>query len=175
MLCKKKNMISEIEFNKQLLELRPQLRTFASMLSFSEEDAEDLTQETIIRAILHKDKFIEDNSIRAWLFTIMKNIFINIYRRDKNYRELIQRAIDEGDLRFWNQYVVNNTESDLFASELWEEIHKLDDKFSIPFVFFIKGYKYKEIADIIQVPIGTVKSRIFYARKLLCNQLSGIK
>lgn len=168
-------MLSDKEFNKHLLELRPKLRTFASILSLTEEDAEDLTQDTITKAIIHKEKFIDDKSIRAWLFTIMKNIFINSYRRNKNYRELLQNTNDNSEFRFWNQYIVNNADSDLYASELWNEIYKLDNKFSIPFIFFVKGYKYREIADFMQMPIGTVKSRIYYARKLLSEQLSELQ
>jgi RNA polymerase sigma factor (sigma-70 family) len=168
-------MISDKEFNKHLLELRPKLRVFASMLSLTEEDAEDLTQDTITKAIIHKDKFTDDKSIRAWLFTIMKNIFINSYRRNKTYRELLQKTGENSELRFWNQYIANNADSNLYASELWNEIYKLDNKFSIPFIFFVKGYKYREIADFMQMPIGTVKSRIYYARKLLSEQLSELQ
>jgi RNA polymerase sigma-70 factor (ECF subfamily) len=135
------------------------------------DDAQDLVQETMLKALRYKSKFSEGTNFSAWMHTIMKNTFINNYRRKK------KRLVVTDDTE--NQFYLNNAKytSD-FSSEqlaLYKEICKtvenLDNKYKTPFQMHFDGYKYHEIADRLELPVGTVKSRIFTARTLLCNKL----
>jgi RNA polymerase sigma-70 factor (ECF subfamily) len=101
----------------------------------------------------------------------MKNIFINSYRRNGNYREVIRKACNSGEYYYWSNDIVEDTDSSLYISELWNIVEKLEEKFRFPFICFLNGYKYKEIAELMSLPIGTIKSRIFYARKFLSEEL----
>lgn len=164
-------MIPDFEFNQQLLDMQQNLKIFASMLSYTEEDAEDLTQDTIIKAISNKEKFRDKQNIRAWVFTIMKNLFINSYRRNGNYRKIILKASESDNMVSWDKCKIEDTDSCVHIGELWDAVERLDNKYRFPFVYHIKGYKYREISELMNLPIGTIKSRIYYARKSLTEDL----
>ena len=159
--------MSEIEFNEKLNELTHVLRSFAMNLTKNHENANDLYQETAFRSLTNRDKFRPGTNFKAWMFTIMKNIFIN------NYRKRVKAAtvFDSTDnLYFINSgsVVINNdAESDILIAELEKMIAALDDSIRLPFLMHFEGYKYQEIADKFELPLGTVKSRIFFARKEL--------
>ena len=163
----KMNLMSAIEFNEKLNELTRVLRSFAMNLTKNHENANDLYQETAFRALTNRDKFRPGTNFKAWMFTIMKNIFIN------NYRKRVKAAtvFDSTDnLYFINSgsVVINNdAESDILIAELEKMIASLDDSIRLPFLMHFEGYKYQEIADKFELPLGTVKSRIFFARKEL--------
>lgn len=159
--------MSEKEFNEKLNDLTHVLRSFAMNLTKNHENANDLYQETAFRALTNRDKFRPGTNFKAWMFTIMKNIFIN------NYRKRVKAAtvFDSTDnLYFINSgsVVINNdAESDILIAELEKMIASLDDSIRLPFLMHFEGYKYQEIADEFDLPLGTVKSRIFFARKEL--------
>jgi RNA polymerase sigma-70 factor (ECF subfamily) len=147
------------------------LHSFAFNLTKNSEDAKDLYQETAYRAMTNMDKFRPGTNLKAWLFTIMKNIFINNYRK-KNKANTIVDSTD-------NLYYINSTvsaidnraESSIMMKELVRLIEKLDDSIRVPFLMHYQGYKYQEIADYLDLPLGTVKSRIFFARKELKDRI----
>jgi len=147
--------------------ITPSLNTFALNLTKNKEDACDLYQETAFRAIQNKDKFRLGTNFKAWLFTIMKNIFIN------NYRKKIKRntIIDSTDNMFYinsgSSIIANGAESKIMMDELNKMVESLDNNIRKPFRMHFDGYKYQEISDELQLPLGTVKSRIFFARKTL--------
>ena len=159
--------MTTIEFNTQLMKLENQLSYFALSLTNDDEDAKDLVQDTLLKAITNKDKYRDDTNLKAWTYTIMKNTFINNYRRKAKTNTMLDNT---EDLYFINSSV-NNTE--LFAdshqqtSEIVSSIKKLDIGQRKPFEMHIAGFKYKEIADHMNISIGTVKSRIFFTRKKL--------
>ena len=159
--------MSAIEFNDKLNDLAHVLRSFAMNLTKNRENANDLYQETAFRALTNRDKFRPGTNFKAWMFTIMKNIFIN------NYRKRVKAAtvFDSTDnLYFINSGSVvigNDAESNILIAELKRMIASLDDSIRIPFEMHFEGYKYQEIADEFELPLGTVKSRIFFARKEL--------
>ena len=163
--------MTAIEFNYQLISMRSYLEFFAKKLTSNHEDAQDLVQETMLKALTFRDKFVHETNFKAWLFTIMKNIFINNYRRSAKARTII----DTSD----NLYYLNNTmnefpvtpESEYSEQEINNVVAKLDDDQRIPFEMHTQGYKYKEIAEKLDISIGTVKSRIFFGRKKLMNSL----
>lgn len=164
--------MTSLEFNRHVSEHTGTLKAFAINLTRDMEEAKDLVQETLYRAISSKDKFTEGTNLKAWMYTIMKNIFINNYRRNKKRKTFI----DTTDNTYFidnsrNSVVFNNGESTLFINELNTAINNLQNDYKIPFVMHFRGYKYHEIAVQLDIPIGTVKSRIFLARKELKSRI----
>ncbi len=163
--------MTAIEFNHKLLSLRANLKYFAFTLTSNPEDANDLLQDTCLKAIVHKDKFDPETNMKAWVYTIMKNTFINKYRKDMKINKVIDNT---NDLYYLNH--AGNTgavlpDSNFHNIELERALDKLIDKHRIPFQMHFQGYKYKEIAETLNLSIGTVKSRIFFSRKKLMEKL----
>ena len=158
--------MSSVEFQEKLNQLSSVLNTFAYNLTKNVEDAKDLFQETAFRALSNRDKFRPGTNFKAWLFTIMKNIFINNYRK-KMKSNTIQDSTDNMYYINAGGMVSNHAESNIMMAELQRMIDSLDETLRIPFVLHYEGHKYQEIADSLELPLGTVKSRIFFARKEL--------
>ncbi len=159
------------EFNDKLLELQEKLRYFALSLTANEEDANDLLQETTLKALTYRKQFVSNTNFKAWVFTIMKNTFINNYRRTQKTRNTFDSAEDAYRAAYKGNYASETPESVQAVNEMNQSIARLDDEFRIPFTMHTSGYKYKEIADELNLPIGTVKSRIFFTRKKLQGML----
>ena len=167
----KHKYMANIEFNKMILGNADYLKPFAITLTRDTEAAKDLIQETMYRALANKDKYNVGTNIKAWLYTIMRNIFINDYRR-KAKQGTIFDSTPNDFLLDSNQFsIVNKAESELRLKDIRMAIHKLPDIFKEPFVLYFEGYKYHEIAHILSEPLGTIKSRIHFARKLLKEQI----
>lgn len=164
--------MTTIEFNNSLTSLQTNLEAFARQLTGNEDDAKDLTQETYLKALIYKERYVNHNNFRAWVYTIMKNIFINNYRRNKKVKTIIDEGKDLYSLSISNSNTDTDPESILSSIELERGIKMLDKDFRRAFDMYNEGYKYKEIADYLHLTIGTVKSRIFYSRKKLMSQLS---
>lgn len=162
--------MSSVEFQDRLNQLSSVLNTFAYNLTKNVEDAKDLFQETAFRALSNRDKFRPGTNFKAWLFTIMKNIFINNYRK-KMKSNTIQDSTDNMFYINTGGMVSNQAESNIMMGELQRMIDNLDDTLRIPFVMHYEGHKYQEIADALELPLGTVKSRIFFARKELKDMI----
>jgi RNA polymerase sigma-70 factor (ECF subfamily) len=159
------------DFVQKILGEKINLKNFALSLTRNTEEANDLVQETYYKALRYREKFLESTNLKAWLFTIMKNTFINNYRRNTKTREIFSEAEDLTLLRTFKRSSVETIESSIHAREIMKEIENLDDLYRIPFVMFYNGYKYEEIAEKLSIPLGTVKSRIFLARKILMEKL----
>jgi RNA polymerase sigma-70 factor (ECF subfamily) len=140
---------------------------FAYKLTKSKDEAKDLYQETAYRALRNKGKFQENTNLKAWLCTIMRNIFINNYRRNKKKNTMLDATDNQFFLNTAGPTVVNNANSSLIMKEIQDVIDRLDVGISEPFMLHYYGYKYHEIAEQLELPLGTVKSRIFFARKEL--------
>ncbi|NND05101.1 MAG: RNA polymerase sigma factor [Saprospiraceae bacterium] len=163
--------MSTIEFKDHLNQLSTVLNTFAYNLTKNSEDAKDLFQETALRAIKNKDKFRPGTNLKAWLFTIMKNIFINNYRK-KSKSKVVNDSTE--NLYYLNSTaadIENKADSNIMMKELLAMVDELEDTLRAPFLMHYQGYKYQEIADQLGLPLGTVKSRIFFARKSLKEQI----
>ncbi|OFY59838.1 MAG: RNA polymerase subunit sigma [Bacteroidetes bacterium RBG_13_46_8] len=163
--------MTAIEFNYQLTNLSDSLERFAYSLTTNREDARDLLQETFVKAISYRDKYADDTNLKAWTFTIMKNTFINNYRRTVKANTTFDHTDDLYYLNMRREPSVEGPESTLSAKEIESHIEQLDDEFKVPFKMHLQGYKYKEIADNLGLKIGTVKSRIFFTRKKLMDSL----
>jgi RNA polymerase sigma-70 factor (ECF subfamily) len=167
--------MSAIEFNSEVLSFSKPLRYFALNLTSNDEAAKDLVQETLLKAISNRHRFAEKTNLKAWLYTIMKNIFINNYRRSTKTNTIVDTT---KDLFFINLPQNNgpvSPESKYSEREILQKIESLEADYKLPFTMYFDGYKYKDIADYLNLPIGTVKSRIFLARKQLMEMLAGYR
>jgi RNA polymerase sigma factor (sigma-70 family) len=166
--------MTAIEFQYQLINLQGNLLRYAYSLTANRDDAKDLVQETFLKALKYCDQFVHESNLKAWTCTIMRNTFINNYRR--NFRQNMQSDRTDESL-FINQTLAvvgsDDPDSSYSALEINQKIEQLHDKFRTPFKMHIYGYKYKEIADELKLNIGTVKSRIFLSRKQLMELLNG--
>jgi len=163
--------MTAIEFTTRIMNEKSSLKNFALSLTRNNDDALDLLQDTYVKAISYRTKFEDSTNLKAWLFTIMKNTFINAYRRNVKTRALIVKGDDIALNRAFKQNSYDHSESRLNAKEIIKHIEKLDDDYKVPFTRYYNGYKYEEIAKEMQLPLGTVKSRIFIARKTLMEAL----
>ena len=163
--------MSEVEFYVQLINLEGSLKKFAYRLTQKNEEAKDLFQDTCLRVLMNRDKFTSDENFKAWTFTIMKNAFITDYRNNTRQRNM-QNTITEYYYYRQEEYNASGSpDSEYYVNEISQSIDQLHFKFKIPFKMYIQGYKYKEIADKLNINIGTVKSRIFLSRKQLMLQV----
>jgi RNA polymerase sigma-70 factor, ECF subfamily len=163
--------MNTLEFRIKLDGLTTILHSFAYNLTKNTEDAKDLYQETSFRALSNRDKFQPGTNFKAWIFTIMKNIFINNYRKKIKSNVILDTTDNQFYLNSGNHAIGNAAETDIMMKELGVMIENLDDSIKIPFMMHFEGFKYQEIADDLELPLGTVKSRIFFARKELKDQI----
>jgi RNA polymerase sigma-70 factor (ECF subfamily) len=159
------------EFNTRVLDLTKSLKPLALKLTRDMDDAQDLIQETMFRAFSNEDKFEEGTNLKAWLFTIMKNIFINNYRKKVKRNTLIDTTDNMYYINSSASLTENGAEASFVMNDIQTAILGLSNEFRVPFMMHFKGYKYHEISEKLNLPLGTVKSRIFFARKALKDQL----
>lgn len=159
--------MSTQEFTQMLTKNEEYLKPFAVTLTRDLESAKDLLQETFYRALANKEKYNVGTNIKAWLYTIMRNIFINDYRKKSKQQTILDYSTNDFLLDSNQLAVTNNAITNLQLKEVKEELHKLPEIFRNPFMLYFEGYKYNEIADMLHEPLGTIKSRIHFARKLL--------
>ena len=164
-------MATTLEFNQMLLNNADFLKPFAITLTRDQEQAKDLLQETMYRALANKEKYHSGTNIKAWLYTIMRNIFINHYRRRAKQQTIFDSTPNEFLLNLNQGAVTNEAVAKMNMKEINEAIHHLPEIFKNPFLLYFDGFKYHEIADILNEPLGTIKSRIHFARKLLKAQI----
>jgi RNA polymerase sigma-70 factor (ECF subfamily) len=163
--------MTAFEFHDQLIDLQPSLMKYAHRLRLGTADAQDLVQETFLKVLLNREKFVDKGYLKAWTYTIMKNTFINNYRRHVSRNS--NAEITDSTL-FINQKKApsaDNPDSVYSHMEITKSIEKMNKKLSIPFQMYIEGYKYKEIADTINIKLGTVKNRIYQARREMMDRL----
>ena len=171
LLIQKLKQMTNFEFSHKVNLHYSPLRGYALKLTQDHEDANDLVQETMLKAFKNKDKFEEGTNLKGWLYTIMKNIFIN------NYRRMVKGNIFTDDTE--GQFYINQAsftdknegERNLVMKEINTAIGELADNLKIPFLMSFEGYKYEEIAEQLDVPLGTVKIRIHVARQRLMERL----
>ncbi|QEC68009.1 RNA polymerase sigma factor [Panacibacter ginsenosidivorans] len=159
--------MSTVEFNQMLVSNAEFLKPFAATLTRDTEAAKDLFQETLYRALANKEKYNVGTNIKAWLYTIMRNIFINNYRRRSKQNVVFDNTPNDFLLNLNQASVTNEAISKINMKEVHEAIFNLPEIFKNPFLLYYDGFKYHEIADMLSEPLGTIKSRIHFARKLL--------
>lgn len=159
------------DFNQEVVNAQGSLRNFAYKFTGNEEEAKDLLQETMLKALSYREKFRQGTNLKAWMYTIMKNTFINNYRKAIRANTIVDTTDED---YFINQTKIGNDdhpESILGHKDVQGVVEELEDTYRIPFMMYFNGFRYKEIADDLDLPIGTVKSRIFLARRKLMLSL----
>jgi RNA polymerase sigma factor (sigma-70 family) len=157
--------MTSVEFTCKIASLRSTLHTFTRRFTSNREESHDLVQDTLLKALQHRDKFREDTNLKGWLFTIMRNTFINQYRRARHAKTSPDTTKDLYFLNIEDLHTFNRPQECFEFKELWKNVNYLRKELLIPFKMHVTGYKYTEIAEHLMIPIGTVKNRIFNARK----------
>ncbi len=164
--------MKQTTIEKQLLKLQDPLYSFALSMTADPEDARDLLQDTMLKVLDNKEKFAVDTNFKAWAFTMMRNIFINKYRRMVREQNYISARSEMYKTGLLDDFSAESPESACYLHEMESAVSKLGGDIQTSFTMHIMGFKYVEIADQLDVPIGTVKSRIHVARKKLKTELS---
>jgi RNA polymerase sigma-70 factor, ECF subfamily len=164
-------IMTAIQFNNRVIGIQPKLLRYALTLTFNEDDARDLLQDSILRALKFKEKFAENTNFNAWMHVIMRNTFINDYRR-KSRTSQKDTSMDEVPYLANFHYSRETPEMHLSEKNIRQTIELLDNDLKTPFNMYVYGFKYKEIAEKLNIPIGTVKSRISFARKQLQQMIA---
>ena len=134
-----------------------------------------LLQKFLTPALDNEDKYIDNVNFKGWVFTIMRNIFINNYRRVVRNQTIVDQTEDLYHLNLPQESGFDTPEGSYTVKEIMKAINSFSDEYRIPFSMHISGYKYHEIAERMQLPLGTVKSRIFFARQRLQIMLKDYK
>ncbi len=166
--------MASVKFQSNLMNLQSNMLNFAYMLTGNRDDAYDLLQDCTLKALDNADKYAEGTNFKGWVFTIMRNIFINNYRRQNRAATVVDTS-DNLYLLNLNESAADSPESSYTVNEITAAINEFPDEYRIPFSMHVAGYKYDEIADHMSLPLGTVKSRIFFARKKLQTRFAGIR
>jgi len=159
-------------FDNTVVGMSGKLKPYAVNLTKNIDEAKDLMQETIYRALVNKEKYAQGTNLKAWLFTIMRNIFINNYRRKVKQNTLIDTTDNLYYINSNKNATSNKAESNFTVADVLNAIENLSDDYKVPFMMYYRGFKYQEIADTLHLPLGTVKSRIFFARRMLKERLN---
>ncbi|ROT07805.1 RNA polymerase sigma factor [Muribaculaceae bacterium Isolate-104 (HZI)] len=155
-------------FRQKLLDIQGNLLNFAIMLTNNRDDANDLLQDTTLKALDNEEKYADNTNFKAWVFTIMRNIFINRYRRMVRNATIVDTSEDLYQINSSSVTDSQPTPEDTYtANEISKAIASFSDDYRIPFTMHVAGYHYAEIAKHMKLPLGTVKSRIYYARQYL--------
>ncbi len=158
-------------FQTKLMDLQKNLLNFAFILTSNRDDAYDLLQDTTLKALDNEDKYVDNVNFKGWVFTIMRNIFINNYRKVVRSATVIDQTEDLYHLNLPQDSGFETPEGSFAAKEITAAINEFSDDYRIPFTMHVAGYKYNEIAEKMNLPLGTVKSRIFFARQRLQQTL----
>ena len=159
------------DFDRMIVNYSDFLKPFAVSLTHDQEEAKDLFQETIMKALLNREKYQLGTNLKAWLYTIMRNIFINNYRRNKKFTKVQSDVSSEFFINTHEITANNEGYRNMRVAEIKKAIEELPEVFRLSFELYYTGYKYQEIAEILQEPLGTIKSRIHFARKMLVAQI----
>lgn len=165
-------MKSSESFKTRLLGLQGNLLSFAYQLTSNREEAQDLLQDTTLKALDNEEKYVDNVNFKGWIFTIMRNIFINNYRQNVRQATVVDKTEDLYHLNISQDSGLTSPEGSFAVKEINQALNSFTDEYRIPFNMYVAGYKYHEIAAKLGLPLGTVKSRIFFARKRLRSELA---
>ncbi|MCD8043626.1 MAG: RNA polymerase sigma factor [Tannerellaceae bacterium] len=156
-----------LQFQKKLLSMQENMMNFALMLTANKDDAQDLLQDTTLKVLDNQDKFVDNINFKGWVLTVMRNIFINNYHKIVRTQTVVDQSVDLYNLDVINDSGFDSPDGSYQIQEINKAINALNTELKVPFSMYLSGYKYNEIADKLNVPLGTVKSRIFFARQEL--------
>lgn len=163
--------MNRIEFSNKVVQEANALNNYARFFTRDHENASDLVQDTLLKAFSYYNKFREGTNLQAWLYTILKNTFINYYRRKVKTNAIMTKSETISSSDLYKSSVCNAAEGKFVMKDIEHALSKLSHEYYKPFAMYYEGYKYHEIADHFQIPIGTVKTRIHMARQQLKKSL----
>ncbi|WP_455673430.1 RNA polymerase sigma factor [Phocaeicola sp.] len=164
-----------VDFTQHLLNIQSELFRFAFKLTADKEEANDLLQETSLKALDNEEKFAPDTNFKGWMYTIMRNIFINNYRKTVRDQTFVDQTDNLFHLNLPQESGLDSTEGAYDLKEIHRIVNALPKDYRIPFAMYVSGFKYREIAEKLGLPLGTVKSRIFFTRQRLQNDLKDFR
>lgn len=167
--------MDSLPFEKKILSIQSNMFNFAMLLTANRDDAYDLLQDTTLKALDNQDKYVENTNFKGWVLTIMRNIFINNYRKIVRSQTVVDQTEDLYHLNLPQDSGFDSPDGSMTIKEINSAINSLNNDLKIPFSMFLSGYKYNEIADKLSLPLGTVKSRIFFARQDLQKKLKDMR
>jgi RNA polymerase sigma-70 factor (ECF subfamily) len=165
--------MTAVELTHQITSLRTALKSFTRRFTHDHEESSDLVQDTILKALMNMDKFTQDENLKGWLFTIMRNTFINTYRKNQRAKTSRDNTKDLYFLNVEDNHTFNCPDTRYEYQDIWKNVNQLRNELLVPFKMYTSGYKYHEIATHLGLPIGTIKNRIFHARKEIQKKLTG--
>ena len=154
--------MEKVDFTQGILAIQPDLHRFAYKLTADRESANDLVQDCLLQALDNQEKFTYSKNLKGWMYTLMRNIFVNNYRRTVREMNLIDDSYSINQ-----QHLIEDEDADRFEftydmKQLYRVIHSIPEEMKVPFQMFVAGFKYREIAEKLGLPMGTVKSRLFF-------------
>lgn len=164
-----------VDFTQHLLSIQTELFRFAFKLTAAREEANDLLQETSLKALDNEEKFTPDTNFKGWMYTIMRNIFINNYRKTVRDQTFVDQTDNLFHLNLPQDSGFDSTEGAYDLKEIHRIVNALPKDYRVPFAMYVSGFKYREIAEKLGLPLGTVKSRIFFTRQRLQNDLKDFR
>ena len=164
-----------IDFTQHLLSIQSDLFRFAFKLTSNREDANDLLQETSLKALDNEDKYIPETNFKGWMYTIMRNTFINNYRKGLREQTFVDHTDNLFHLNLPQDSGFDSVEGKYDLKEMHKIVNALPKEYRIPFAMYVSGFKYREIADKLDLPLGTVKSRIYFTRQQLKSDLKDFR
>jgi len=164
-----------VDFTQHLLNVQSELFRFAFKLTADREEANDLLQETSLKALDNEDKYMPDTNFKGWMYTIMRNIFINNYRKVVRDQTFVDQTENLYHLSLPQESGFESTESSYDLKEMHRIVNSLPKEYKVPFSMHVSGFKYREIAEKLNLPLGTVKSRIFFTRQKLQEELKDFR
>ncbi|MGJ1205329.1 RNA polymerase sigma factor [Sphingobacterium lactis] len=167
--------MSKFNFNRDVMQQSNVLLEYAKNFTKDHNDAEDLLQDTLIKVYRYIDNFKEGTNLTGWIYTIMRNTFINNYRKKSIVNSVVTQKEEFTPSDLIKSSVKNNVENAFLNDDIQYALQKLPEMYYRPFVMHFEGYKYYEIAEYLQIPDGTVKTRIHMARKMLQGILKEYK
>ena len=159
------------QLQKKLLGMQENMMNFALMLTANREDAQDLLQETSLKVLDNREKYVDNRNFKGWVLTVMRNIFINNYHRVLRTQTVVEQDVDLYNLHVTNDSSFDTPDGTCQLQEITGAIDALNEELKAPFSMYVSGYRYHEIAEALHIPLGTVKSRIFFARQELKTKL----
>ena len=160
-----------LSFKKELIDAQDELLRFAYRLTSDREEANDLLQETSLKALDNEDKYTPNTNFRGWIYTIMRNIFINNYRKLVREQTFVDRTENLYHLNLPQNSGLRSAGGAHDLKEMYRIVNELPEEYRDPFTMHVSGFKYREIAEKLDLPLGTVKSRIFFTRQRLQDEL----
>jgi len=167
--------MNTLQFQTKILCIQDNMFNFAMLLTGNQNDANDLLQDTILKVLDNEEKYIDNINFTGWVLTIMRNLFINNCRKVVRIHTIIDQTEDLHLLNLPQNSGFESPESSCTMREIDIAIDHLNSNLRMPLLLFLAGYKYNEIAKKLTMPLGTVKSRIFFARQELRKSLRDLR